>query len=195
VLIPTRIPFPNCPAPGSVSRFTRAGVVFQFIPFVVRDDNSFNVRDSRGRPRRGKLKGLSNPSRRKLHPSGSTLRLLSLAARVPNFRCGGARVAKLMRIYDQTLAHSFLRILDPKGGLAPGDPDRMGARIIESVNVEPAPLRLVLGSQAMEGTLTTRRKRVASFEAQSNSPLRRIFRTRRDIYGTFLPNTTTCRSK
>jgi hypothetical protein len=50
-----------------------------------------------------------------LHPSGSALRLLSLAAR----RYGGARVAKLMPIYDQTPAHSFLRMLDPKNGLAP----------------------------------------------------------------------------
>jgi hypothetical protein len=41
------------------------------------------------------------------------------------FRYGGARVAKLMPIYDQTPAHSFLRMLDPKNGLASGDPDRI----------------------------------------------------------------------
>jgi hypothetical protein len=34
-------------------------------------------------------------------------------------------------------------------------------------NVEPAPLRMVLGSQALESTLTTLRKRIASFEAQT----------------------------
>ena len=33
--------------------------------------------------------------------------------------------------------------------------------------MEPAPLRLVIGSQALEGTLTTLRKRIASFEAQT----------------------------
>jgi len=43
----------------------------------------------------------------------------------------------------------------------------MAARIIENVDVEPAPLWLVLGSQALEGTLTTLRKRIASFEAQT----------------------------
>ena len=69
--------------------------------------------------------------------------------------------------YDQTPAHSFLRMLDSKNGLAPGDPERMAARIIESVDVELAPLRLVLGSQALEGTLTTLCKRIASFEAQT----------------------------
>jgi NAD(P)-dependent dehydrogenase (short-subunit alcohol dehydrogenase family) len=82
------------------------------------------------------------------------------------FRYGSAQVAELMPIYDETPAHSFLRMLDPKNGLAPGDPARMAARIIESVNVEPAPLRMVLGSQALEGTLTTLRKRIADFETQ-----------------------------
>ena len=83
------------------------------------------------------------------------------------FRYGSAQVAKLTPIYDETPAHSFLRMLDPKNGLAPGDPARMAARIIESVDVEPAPLRMVLGSQALEGTLTTLRKRIADFEAQT----------------------------
>jgi NAD(P)-dependent dehydrogenase (short-subunit alcohol dehydrogenase family) len=83
------------------------------------------------------------------------------------FRYGSAQVADLMPIYDDTPAHSFLRMLDPKSGLAPGDPARMAARIIESVDVEPAPLRMVLGSQALEGTLAALRKRIASFEAQT----------------------------
>jgi NAD(P)-dependent dehydrogenase (short-subunit alcohol dehydrogenase family) len=83
------------------------------------------------------------------------------------FRYGGARVAKLMPIYDKTPAHSFVRMLDPKNGLAPGDPARMAARIIDSVDVEPAPLRIVLGSQALDSTVATLRKRIAAFEAQT----------------------------
>ncbi len=83
------------------------------------------------------------------------------------FRYGSAQVAELMPIYDQTPAHSFLRMLDPKNGLAPGDPARMAARIIESVDVSPAPLRMVFGSQALQGTLSTLRKRIADFEAQT----------------------------
>jgi hypothetical protein len=71
-----------------------------------------------------------------------------------------------MPVYDGTPAHGFLRMLDPKSALAPGDPARMAARIIESVDVEPAPLRMVLGSQALESTLTTLGTRIAGFEAQ-----------------------------
>ncbi|MGD0635865.1 MAG: SDR family oxidoreductase [Beijerinckiaceae bacterium] len=83
------------------------------------------------------------------------------------FRYSSAQVADLMSIYNDTPAHSFLRMLDPKNGAAPGDPARMAARIIESADVEPAPLRLMLGSQALESTLTTLRKRIAGFEAQT----------------------------
>jgi hypothetical protein len=43
----------------------------------------------------------------------------------------------------------------------------MAKRIIESVEVTPAPMRLVLGSVALESTLTTLRKRLAGFEAQT----------------------------
>ena len=82
------------------------------------------------------------------------------------FRYGSAQVAKLMPIYDETPAHSYVRMLDPKNGLAPGDPARMAARIIESVDVKPAPLRMLLGSQALESTLKTVHKRIADFDAQ-----------------------------
>jgi hypothetical protein len=57
--------------------------------------------------------------------------------------------------------------LTPKKSLAPGDPARIAARIIESVDVQPTPLSMVLGSQALESTLTTLRKRIANFEAQT----------------------------
>src|ERR687887_1958796 len=38
------------------------------------------------------------------------------------FRYGSAQVATPMSVYDGTPAHSFLRMLDPQNGLAPGDP-------------------------------------------------------------------------
>jgi NAD(P)-dependent dehydrogenase (short-subunit alcohol dehydrogenase family) len=83
------------------------------------------------------------------------------------FRYGSAQVADLMPAYDDTPAHSFLTMRDPAGAPAPGDPARMAARIIDSVDTEPAPLRIVLGSQALESTLTTLRTRIADFEAQT----------------------------
>jgi hypothetical protein len=42
----------------------------------------------------------------------------------------------------------------------------MAARIIDSVDMWPAPQRMVLGSQALESTCATLRPRIADFEAQ-----------------------------
>ncbi|TMD59380.1 MAG: SDR family oxidoreductase [Chloroflexi bacterium] len=99
-------------------------------------------------------------------PFGIGMTIVEPGGARTEFRYGSAQVAQLVPVYDQTPAHSFLKMLDPKNGLAPGDPARMAARIIESVDVEPAPLRIVLGSQALESTLATLRKRIEGFEAQ-----------------------------
>jgi hypothetical protein len=89
-----------------------------------------------------------------------------------------------MPIDTQTPAHSFLRMVDPKNGLAPGDPDQMAACISERVDVEPAPLRLLLGSQALERSLTTPcANTIQASDRRPNLPLRRTFRPEGDMYG------------
>jgi hypothetical protein len=42
----------------------------------------------------------------------------------------------------------------------------MATAIIDSVDAQPAPLRLVLGSQALESTIATLENRIAGFQAQ-----------------------------
>ncbi len=81
------------------------------------------------------------------------------------FRYGSAKVANLMPEYES--CHSFLNMLDASKGLAPGDPSKMAARIIESVNQNPAPLRMVLGSQALAATIQRLKERVADYETQT----------------------------
>jgi hypothetical protein len=58
-------------------------------------------------------------------------------------------------------------MLDPTNGLAPGDPARMAARIIDSVDTQPAPLRMMLGSQALESTIAILRARIKDFQTQT----------------------------
>lgn len=83
------------------------------------------------------------------------------------FRYGSAQVAKALPAYEGNPAHAFQTMLDPENGLAPGDPVRMASRIIESADQEPAPLRMVLGSQALQSTIDTLEKRVADFKTQT----------------------------
>lgn len=80
------------------------------------------------------------------------------------FRYGSAKVAKLMPEYES--CHGFLNMLDASKGLAPGDPAKMAQRIIESVDKNPAPMRMVLGSQALSATIERLNERVADYETQ-----------------------------
>ncbi|WP_430490499.1 SDR family oxidoreductase [Lactiplantibacillus pentosus] len=82
------------------------------------------------------------------------------------FRYGSAHVANLMKEYDENPAHAFMKMLDPANGLAPGDPARMAARIIESVDQPDTPLHMVLGSQALASTITTIEKRLAEYQTE-----------------------------
>ena len=81
------------------------------------------------------------------------------------FRYGSAKVANLMPEYES--CHGFLNMLDASKGLAPGDPAKMAQRIIESADKNPAPLRMVLGSQALRATLERLKERVADYETQT----------------------------
>ena len=82
------------------------------------------------------------------------------------FRYKSAKIAKPIEAYDNTPAHAFQKMLDRKNGLAAGDPERMAARIIESVDITPAPLRVVLGSGALKTTIEVLKKRLEDFKGQ-----------------------------
>lgn len=64
--------------------------------------------------------------------------------------------------------HGFLNMLDASKGLAPGDPVKMAERIIESVDLPEAPLRMVLGSQALSATIERLSQRLADYETQKD---------------------------
>ncbi len=83
------------------------------------------------------------------------------------FRYGSAKVAKLTPEYDHV--HGFLNMLDPAKGLAPGDPAKMAARIIESVDDPNTPLHMVLGSQALKATIERLEERVAVYKTQTKT--------------------------
>lgn len=84
------------------------------------------------------------------------------------FRYSSAKVAKSMPEYDGNPAHDFMKMLDPANGLAPGDPAKMATRIIESVDKNPAPMRMVLGSQAWEATIKRLEERIADYKTQKD---------------------------
>jgi NAD(P)-dependent dehydrogenase (short-subunit alcohol dehydrogenase family) len=113
------------------------------------------------------VEGFCESVAQEIAPFGIGLTIVEPGGARTEFRYGSAQIADLMPAYDNTPAHSFLTMLDPANGRAPGDPARIAGRIIASVDTEPAPLRLVLGSQALQSTHATLRKRIADFETQT----------------------------
>lgn len=113
------------------------------------------------------IEGFCESMAQEVAPFGIGVTIVEPGGARTEFRYGSARVATPLPAYEGNPAHAFLKMLDPKNGLAPGDPARMAQRIIESVEIEPAPLRMVLGSLALQNTITAVRKRLAGFEAQA----------------------------
>jgi NAD(P)-dependent dehydrogenase (short-subunit alcohol dehydrogenase family) len=114
------------------------------------------------------IEGFVESVAQEVAPFGIGMTLVEPGGARTEFRYGSAQVAEKMPEYDETPARAPLRILDPAHGLAPGDPVRMAAAMIASVDQEPAPLRVMLGSEALRNTLTILRARVAGFESQTD---------------------------
>ena len=112
------------------------------------------------------IEGFVEAVAQEVAPFGIGMTIVEPGGARTEFRYGSAKVTNLMPEYDGNPAHSFLKMLDPANGLAPGNPALMATRIIESVDIEPAPLRMVLGSQALSSTISTLKARIADFETQ-----------------------------
>lgn len=113
------------------------------------------------------IEGFCESMAQEVAPFGIGVTIVEPGGARTEFRYGSAQVATPLPAYEGNPAHAFLKMLDPKNGLAPGDPARMAQRIIESVDAEPAPLRMVLGSLALQSTITAVKKRLEGFEAQT----------------------------
>jgi NAD(P)-dependent dehydrogenase (short-subunit alcohol dehydrogenase family) len=112
------------------------------------------------------IEGFVESVAQEVAPFGIGMTIVEPGGARTDFRYGGAQVATPMPEYEGNVAHAFMHMLDPANGLAPGDPARMATRIIESVDVEPAPLRIVLGTLALDSTIAALRTRIDGFEAQ-----------------------------
>ena len=84
------------------------------------------------------------------------------------FRYSSAVVARFMNEYNGNPAHEYLDVLDKSKNLADGDPTLIATRIIESVEMENAPLRLMLGSNALNETIKTLESRLDAYKKQAD---------------------------
>jgi len=113
------------------------------------------------------IEGFAEPVAQEVAPFGIGVTIVEPGGARTEFRYGSAQVSDQLPAYDGNPAHAFQTMLDPANGLAPGDPARMAAAIIASADTEPAPLRIILGSQALATTVSVLKDRIAGFETQA----------------------------
>ena len=112
------------------------------------------------------IEGVCESVAQEFAPFGIGMTIVEPGGARTEFRYGSAQVADPLPAYVGGPARAFEKMLDPANGLAVGDPARMAAAIIDSVDENPAPLRMVLGSQALESTIATLEARLANFRTQ-----------------------------
>jgi len=88
-----------------------------------------------------------------------------------NFRFGGAQLGTQMQAYKGTPAAMVHTMIKDTSRLPPGDPAKMAKIIIDSVEQNPAPTRIALGSDAYGAIHKALTDRLAALEAQQKVAL------------------------
>ena len=112
------------------------------------------------------IEGFCESVAQEVAPFGIGVTIVEPGGARTEFRYSSAQVANPLPAYVGNSARAFEKMLDPANGLAVGDPARMATAIIDSVDKNPAPLRMVLGSQALDSTISTLETRLANFRTQ-----------------------------
>ena len=82
-----------------------------------------------------------------------------------SFEYASIKTTGTLSEYDISPAHNYLNKTSTP---SPGNPMLVAARIIESANINPAPLRIILGKEAIEETISTLESRLSVYKSQVN---------------------------
>lgn len=80
-----------------------------------------------------------------------------------SFEYASVKTTGTLSEYDISPAHNYLTKAQTP---SPGNPMLVAARIIESANINPAPLRIILGKEAIAETINTLEQRLAVYKSQ-----------------------------
>jgi NAD(P)-dependent dehydrogenase (short-subunit alcohol dehydrogenase family) len=112
------------------------------------------------------IEGFMESTARDVAPFNIGVTIVEPGGARTEFRFGSLKLAEPMTEYDGTPA-AMVRGAKDRGRPSAGDPAKMAARIIASADVEPAPLRLVLGSDAHRFLTAALSSRLAEVQAQA----------------------------
>ncbi|XVV10962.1 SDR family NAD(P)-dependent oxidoreductase [Actinoplanes sp. CA-131856] len=99
-------------------------------------------------------------------PFGIEVTLVEPGGARTAFAGSSLRIGEAMSAYDGTPA-AFVRSIAAGNVDLPGDPALIAARVLESAERKPAPLRLVLGQESYDGVTGALRVRLAQINADN----------------------------
>lgn len=105
-------------------------------------------------------------------PFGIGVTLVEPGSARTGFATTGRQWGPRLDAYDATPVAAVREMLSRPDFVAPGDPLAMAAAMIDAVGTEPAPLRLVLGSDAWAGVTTALEARLEQVRGQEASARR-----------------------
>jgi NAD(P)-dependent dehydrogenase (short-subunit alcohol dehydrogenase family) len=122
------------------------------------------------------IEGFSEALMAELAPFGIGVTIVEPGGARTDFRHRSARLAAPLEAYADTPAAFVHTVLTDETQLSPGDPARMVSSMIASVDVHPAPRRIVLGSDAYGFVVTALRDRLADVATQRDTAAATDFR-------------------
>ena len=118
-------------------------------------------------PSKWGLEGFLDAIAQELAPLKIGVTIIEPGGARTNFRFGGAQLGAQMDAYKDTPAAMVHAMIKDTSRLPPGDPARMAKITIDSVEQNPAPRRIALGSDAYGAIHRALSDRLAALEAQS----------------------------
>jgi NAD(P)-dependent dehydrogenase (short-subunit alcohol dehydrogenase family) len=112
------------------------------------------------------LEGFLDSIAQELAPFNIGVTIIEPGGARTNFRFGGAQLGAQMEAYKGTPAAMVYTMIKDTSRLPPGDPAKMAQVIVDSVEQNPAPKRIALGSDAYGAIHKALTDRLTALEAQ-----------------------------
>jgi NAD(P)-dependent dehydrogenase (short-subunit alcohol dehydrogenase family) len=113
------------------------------------------------------IEGFMESTAKDVAPFGIGVTIVEPGGARTEFRYGSLQLATPLAAYDETPA-ALVRGVQDRSRPPLGDPAKMAARIIDSVDITPAPRRLVLGSDSYRAIRAALTERLVELEAQQH---------------------------
>jgi NAD(P)-dependent dehydrogenase (short-subunit alcohol dehydrogenase family) len=112
------------------------------------------------------IEGFAEAVGQEVAPFGIGVTIVEPGGARTEFRYGSARLGPRLAAYDGTPATAIRAVLEEGTAVPPGDPAKMAAVMIDSASQDPAPSRIILGSDAYRIISQALAGRLAGVEAQ-----------------------------